>query len=65
MQGVTSRWQLFTTTGAFLIWTYTLGDAYEKGAWTEDLHQPEIASVLLLLFTGIAPLFFPRVEEAV
>lgn len=64
-QGVKSVWQIVVTEGAFLVWTYTLGDAYQAGRIiTWDVHNPKIAAVLLLLVTGIPPMFFhPQRED--
>jgi hypothetical protein len=57
-QGVTSRMQIAMTTLSFLIWTYTLGDAFQTGPWMPtDLFIPEIASIMLVLWTVIVPLF--------
>lgn len=58
IQDVQSRLQIVLTTVSFLVWTYTLGDAYQPGEWfNADLHHPVIASAALLLSTFIVPLF--------
>ena len=58
IQDVKSRLQIVLTTVSFLVWTYTLGDAYQPGEWFDaDLHHPVIASAALLLSTFIVPLF--------
>ena len=61
---VTDKLQIAMTTTAFLVWTYTLGDAYEPGQWIPyDLYVPEIASVALLFSTGLPPLFLQAKGE--
>lgn len=58
IQNVESRLQIILTTVSFLVWTYTLGDAYQPGKWLNiDLYHPVIASAALLLSTFIVPLF--------
>lgn len=57
IQAVKSYQQIALTIVSFLVWTYSLGDAYEAGEWIRGVYNPTIASVLLLLWTGIAPIF--------
>lgn len=58
IQNVESRLQIALTTVSFLVWTYTLGDAYQPGEWFKiDLYHPVLASAALLLATFIVPLF--------
>ena len=57
IQTVKSYQQIVLTIVSFLVWTYSLGDAYEAGEWFRGIHNPTIASVVLLLWTGIAPIF--------
>ena len=50
------RLQIIIATVAFVVWSYALG-----GIWIErGLHQPEIASALLILFTLVAGIFEPK-----
>ncbi len=58
IQSVDNHTQVILTTLSFVIWTYTLGDAFEPGTWIKaDLHYPTLASVALLVWTGLMPLF--------
>ena len=51
--------QLLATSASFLVWTYSLGDAYQPGPWVNsNLFIPAIGSVVLVLWTSVAPLFF-------
>ena len=55
---VNNHLQVAMTTAAFVIWTYTLGDAFEPGVWIQsNFHHPTIASVAMLVWTGIVPVF--------
>ena len=56
-QAVKSLQQIALTIVSFWVWTYSLGDAYEAGEWVRGVYSPTLASVLLLLWTGIAPIF--------
>lgn len=54
-QDVQSPAQILLTTLAFLIWAYNMGG--NNMAFLADDFNPAIASVLLILFTVIAPLY--------
>ena len=63
IQKVKNRWQIVLTVVSFWVWTYSLGGAFVQGIWFQNIHNPIIASVLLLLWTGITPLFIPLQAE--
>lgn len=65
IQSVKSHKQIVLTVFSFLVWTYSLGDAYMAGAWIRDFHNTTIASVLLLLWTGMSPVFVTNKQESV
>ena len=42
---------------SFVIWTYSLGDAYASGPWIKfDLHYQDVGSVALVLWTAAVPI---------
>lgn len=49
---VTRISQLALTTASFAVWVYTLGGPFQLAGW----YHPQIASVLLVLWTLIIPL---------
>ena len=52
IQNVTQPGQLVLTTISFAVWVYTLGGPFQLAGW----YHPQIASVLLVLWTLIIPL---------
>jgi len=58
VHSVTSRLQMAMTTISFLVWTYTLGDAFKRGPLLPvDVYHPIVASTALVLWTSLAPFF--------
>lgn len=45
--------QIVISSIAFLIWTYSLGGPFRLEGW----HNPQIAAILLVIWTLIAPIF--------
>ena len=56
---VTNRRQLAATTASFVIWAYTLGGPFV--VW--GLYYPIVASVLLVIWSLVVPMFVPAVES--
>ena len=59
VQGIRGAGQLLVTSASFLVWTYSLGDAFQPGPWIQsNLFLPAIGSIAIVLWTGLIPLFF-------
>jgi len=56
---VTNRRQLAATTVSFVIWAYTLGGPFV--VW--GLYYPIVASVLLVIWSLVIPMFVPAVAS--
>jgi hypothetical protein len=56
---VTNRRQLAATTVSFVIWAYTLGGPFI--VW--GLYYPIVASVLLVIWSLVVPMFVPAMES--
>lgn len=60
IQHINSIFQIIITTLSFVVWSYSLGDAFRFGPWiTTNLYDETIASVLLILWTSIVPILLP------
>ena len=49
---VTEKAQLTLTTVAFAVWAYTIGGPFQMQGW----YQPQLAAILLVLWTLVVPL---------
>ena len=59
VQGIRRAGQLLVTSASFLVWAYSLGDAFQPGPWIQsNLFVPVIGSIAIVLWTGLMPLFF-------
>lgn len=60
VQNVEKNSQVFVSTLSFIVWVYAIGGPFAHWEMTqgESIHEPWIASIVILLWTTFIPQFF-------